>query len=120
MSGSKSREKRRDKYSPANEQSFMIHKGQKVPLGGVSEMLRHCDARWHDYLERLIDNPDAPNPFEHYGGADLRQGLRDRGYIGKSQAQLLVASDDYVSSLEAGKPPYSDTELYGVEWIPAN
>ena len=51
---------------------------------------------------------------------DLRQGLKDRGYIGMSQAQILAKRDDYVSSLEAGKPAYSDTELYGVEWIPAN
>ena len=37
-----------------------------------------------------------------------------------SQAQILAKRDEYVSGLEAGKPAYSDTELYGVEWIPAN
>ena len=97
----------------------MIHKGQKIVFG-VSEMLRHCDAQWYAYLERLINNPDEPNRFEQYEGADLRQGLKDRGYIGMSQAQILAKRDDYVSGLEARKPAYSNTELYGIEWIPAN
>ena len=39
---------------------------------------------------------------------------------GMTQAQILAKRDDYFSSVEAGKPAYSDTELYGVEWIPAN
>ena len=63
--------------------------------------------------------PARKNPLEHYEGSDLRQGLKDRGYIGMSQSQILAKSDDYVSSLKAGKPAYSDTELHGVEWIPA-
>ena len=83
-------------------------------------MLRHCDAQWYAYLERLINNPDEPNPFEQYEDAALRQGLKDRGYIGMSQAQILAKRDEYVSGLEAGKPAYSDTELYGVKWIPAS
>ena len=98
----------------------MTHRGQRVTLGGVQEMLRHCDAQWYAYLERLVNNPKEQNPFERYEGADLRQGLRDRGYIGMTQAQILAKRDDYVSSLEAGKPAYSDTELYGVKWIPAS
>ena len=97
----------------------MIHKGRKVVFG-VPEMLRHCDAQWYAYLERLVNNPKEQNPFERYEGADVRQGLKDRNYIGMTQAQILAKRDDYVSSLEAGKPAYSDTELYGVEWIPAN
>ena len=120
MSSSKSRDKRRDKYNPEPEKNFMIHRGQKVPLGGAAEMLRHCDAQWYAYLERLVNNPKEQNPFEWYEGADVRQGLKDRNYIGMTQAQILAKRDDYVSSLEAGKPAYSDTELYGVEWIPAN
>ena len=120
MSSSKSRDKRRDKYNPGPEKNFMIHRGQKVPLGGAAEMLRHCDAQWYAYLERLVNNPKEQNPFERYEGADVRQGLKDRNYIGMTQAQILAKRDDYVSSLEAGKPAYSDTELYGVEWIPAN
>ncbi len=97
----------------------MIHKGQKVVFG-VPEMLRHCDAQWYAYLERLVNNPKEQNPFERYEGADLRQGLTDRGYIGKSQAQLRANSAEYLAKLAAGQPAYSDTELYGVEWIPAN
>ena len=120
MSSSKSRDKRRDKYNPEPDKNFMIHRGQKVPLGGVAEMLRHCDAQWYAYLERLVNNPKEQNPFERYEGADLRQGLKDRGYIGKSQAQLRANSAEYLAKLAAGQPAYSDTELYGVEWIPAN
>ena len=93
----------------------MIHKGQKIVFG-VPEMLRHCDAQWYAYLERLVNNPKEENPFERYEGADLRQGLKDRGYIGISQAQILAKRDEYVSGLEAGKPAYSDTELYRVGW----
>ena len=95
----------------------MTHRGQKVPLGGVAEMLRHCDAQWYAYLERLVNNPKEPNPFERYEGADLRQGLKDRGYIGMSQAQILAKRDEYVSGLETGKPAYSDTELYRVGFL---
>ena len=50
---------------------------------------------------RLVNNPDEPNPFEQYEGFDLRQGLKDRGYIGMSQAQTLAKRDAYVSGLEA-------------------
>ena len=71
LSSSKSRDKRRDKYSSAAEATFMFHKGQKVPFG-VPEMLRHCDAQWYAYLERLINNPDEPNPLEQYQDAVLR------------------------------------------------
>ena len=119
MSSSKSRDKRRDKYSSAAEDTFMFHKGQKVPFG-VPEMLRHCDAQWYAYLERLVNNPDEQNPLEQYEGSDLRQGLKDRGYIGKNQAQLRANSAEYLSKLASGQPAYSDSELYGVEWIPAN
>ena len=95
----------------------MIHRGQRVTLGGVQEMLRHCDAQWYAYLERLVNNPKEQNPFERYEGADLRQGLKDRGYIGMTQAQILAKRDEYVSDLEAGKPAYSDTELYRVGFL---
>jgi hypothetical protein len=97
----------------------MIHKGQKVVFG-VPEMLRHCDAQWYAYLERLINNPDEPNPFEQYENAALREGLKDRGYIGMSQAQIRAKRDLHVSKLEAGEPPYSDTELYSTSFVPAN
>ena len=117
MSSSKSRDKRRDKYNPEPEKTFMIHRGQKVPLGGAAELLRHCDAQWYAYLERLVNNPNELNPFERYEGADLRQGLKDRGSIGISQAQILANRDEYVSGLEAGKPAYSDTELYRVGFL---
>ena len=98
----------------------MKHKGHKVPLGGVAEMLRHCDAQWNAYLQRLICNEKEANPLEQYKGPDLRQGLRDRGYIDLSQKQILAKRDLYVSELQAGEPPYSDTELYGTSYVLAN
>ena len=94
----------------------MIHKDQKVVFG-VPELLRHCDAQWFAYLERLINNPDEPNPFEQYEGADLRHGLKDRGYIGKTQHQLRADSLKYAKKLEAGQEPYSDRELYRVGYL---
>ena len=113
MSSSKSRDIRRDKYSPAYEENFMTHRGQKVPLSGVAEMLRHCDRLWYFYLERKFNKTDEPDPLEQYQGADLRQALRDRGSIGLNEVQILAKSDEEVSRLMAGEPPYSDTELYG-------
>ena len=95
----------------------MTHRGQKVPLGGVAEMLRHCDWQWHRYLERLVNNPKEQNPFQHYEGDDLRQGLKDRGYIGKTQDQLRADSLKYAKKLEAGQEPYSDRELYRVGYL---
>ena len=99
----------------------MFHKGQKVPFG-VPEMLRHCDAQWYAYLERLINNPDEPNPLEQYQDAVLRQGLKDqkRGYIDLSQEQIRAKRDLYVCKLEAGEPPYSDTDLYRVGYVNDN
>jgi len=96
----------------------MVHRGQKVPFG-VAEQLRHCDFQWYAYLERLINNPNLPNPLEQYDG-DLRQGLRKRGYIGMSQAQIRAKSLEYVSKLEAGEPPYSDRELYRTGFLNDN
>ena len=112
----KARASKIDKYSSSLQQEFMTHRGQKVPLGGVAEMLRHCDAQWYAYLERLVNNPKEQNPFERYEGADLRQGLKDRGYIGKTQDQLRADSLKYAKKLEAGQEPYSDRELYRVGW----
>ena len=63
MSSSKSRDKRRDKYNPEPDKNFMIHRGQKVPLGGAAEMLRHCDEQWYAYLERLVKNPKSTTPL---------------------------------------------------------
>ena len=95
----------------------MIHRGQRVTLGGVPEMLRHCDAQWYAYLERLVNNPKEQNPFERYEGGALRKGLNTRGYIGMTQDEILDKRDEYVSGLEAGKPAYSDTELYRVGFL---
>ncbi len=106
-----------DKYSSSPEQEYMTHKGQKVPLGGVAEMLRHCDRQWYAYLERLINNPDEPNPLENYEDTELRQGLEKRGYIGLSQAQIRAMRSAYICGLQGG---YSDKELYSTFYVPSN
>ena len=65
----KARASKIDKYSSSPQQEFMTHRGQKYHLGGVAEMLRHCDRQWYAYLERLINNPDEPNPWKSkFGG----------------------------------------------------
>jgi len=122
MPNSAIRRKRKDKYSSDAKPTFMLHRGQKVPFG-VPEQLRHYDAQWYAYLERLINNPNLPNPLEQYKGdqdTDLLQGLKDRGYIGLSQAQILAKRDAYISTIEAGEPPYNDRELYRAGFLNDN
>ena len=69
------------------------------------------------YLERLVNNPDEPNPLEKYEDTDLRPGLKKRGYIGLSQSQIHAMRSAYICGLQGG---YSDKELYGVELVLAN
>ena len=64
MAVSNLRRAKKDKYSSASEPTFIIHRGQRLTLGGVQEMLRHCDAQWYAYLERVVNNPKEQNPFE--------------------------------------------------------
>ena len=80
-------------------------------------MLRHSDAQWFAYLERLISNPAEPNPLEQYQAADLRNGLKARGYIGLTRRQILAKRDLYWDRLKAGEPSYSDTELYDTSYF---
>jgi len=112
----RTRSKKTDKYSSHRERQHITHKGQKVPIG-APEILRHCDAQWFAYLERLINNPAEPNPLEQYQGADLRNGLKARGYIGLTRRQLLAKRDLYWDRLKAGEPSYSDTELYDTSYF---
>ena len=69
----------------------MIHKGQKIVFG-VPEMLRHCDAQWYAYLERLVNNPKEQNPFERYEGADLRH--RDDDAQDRWCVEQIQSSDE--------------------------
>ena len=70
---------RRARTNKFKGESF-VHKNRRIPKGGVAEKLFHFDSQLYAYLERLINNPEEPNPFERYLNADLRKGLIDRGY----------------------------------------
>lgn len=116
MPSSRSRRTKTDRYSSNTEKEFMFHRGQKVPLGGVAELLRHIDFHWFAYLEKLDVNPDLPNPFEHVSDREIRKGLKHRGYISISRQQLWAKRDEYITRLENGERPYS-SNLIGAYWI---
>ena len=117
MPKSKARRSQTDKYRFDQEPQHFTHRLQKVPFGSAAELLRHCDSQWFAYLERLISNPAEPNPLEQYQCADLRNGLKARGYIGLTRRQLLAKRDLYWDRLKAGEPSYSDTELYDTSYF---
>ena len=60
---------RRARTNKFKGESF-VHKNRRISKGGVAEMLCHFDSQWYAYLERLINNPEEPNPFEQYLNAD--------------------------------------------------
>ena len=90
--------------------------GNRVELGGIDERLCHIDWQWHRYLEQLINNPETPNPFNSSTDPELVAGLKARGYIAITRAELLAKRDEYVARLEKGEEPYSD-KLHRAEWI---
>ena len=77
-------------------------------------------ARWqlHQLLERLINDPLAPNDLDRIsdGQPELRDALRKAGVAGLSREQLWAKRDEYFACLEAGEEPYS-SKLYGSYWI---
>lgn len=94
--------------------------GEWIDLVGVEGLSLYARWHFHRLLERLVNNPDAPNPLEAIGDGnpELRNALRERGYAGLTRAQLLAKRDEYVAALENGSEPYSD-KLHGIEWLPA-
>jgi len=114
MSKSKSRCKRVDKYS--SEPNYINHYGRRVPLGGVAELLLHCDAMWFHYLEQLSwNNPSAPNPFEldsFRSDIALWNGLKERGYVEITPEELFAKRDKYIEGIENGAAPYRDDILF--------
>ena len=83
--------------------------------------VQHALWQHHRLLERLINDPSAPNHLDRVADGDpvLRIALRKAGVAGLTREQLWEKRDEYVARLEAGEEPYS-SKLYGVEWIPAN
>ena len=102
--------KTNNKYK--NGPQRMVVNGRHVELGGVEEILCHCDWSWHRYLEELFNFPEAPNPFLSFTEPDVLKGLKDRGYISITRDELLAKRDEYLARLEKGEEPYSD-KLHG-------
>ena len=109
--------RRRHKDMPAQ----LKDNGVRVDLGGVEEFTWHCRWQFHRLLERLINDPYAPNHLDYFadGQPELRDALRKRELAGLSREELWAKRDEYVARLQAGEEPYS-SKLYGTEYIPAN
>ena len=84
-------------------------------------LVQHGLWQFHRYLERLINDPYAPNHLDRIADGEpvLREAFRKAGIAGLTREQLLEKRDEYVARLEAGEEPYS-SKLYGTEYIPAN
>ena len=69
------------------------------------------NALWqhHRLLERLVNDPSAPNHLDRVADGDpvLREALRKAGVAGLTREQLWEKRDEYVARLEAGEEPYS-------------
>ena len=83
--------------------------------------VQHAQWQHHRLLERLINDPSAPNHLDRIADGEpvLREAFRKAGIAGLTREQLLEKRDEYVALLEAGEEPYS-SKLYGTEYVPAN
>tara|TARA_Y100001973_G_C5163870_1_gene314989 strand:+ start:229 stop:636 length:408 start_codon:yes stop_codon:yes gene_type:complete len=106
--------KANNKYK--NSPQRMVVNGRHVELGSVEEILCHCDWSWHRYLEKLVNFPEAPNPFLSFTEPEILKGLKDRGYISITRDELLAKRDEYLARLEKGQEPYSDKLHPPAEW----
>ena len=77
-------------------------------------------ALWQHYrlLERLVNDPSAPNHLDRLADGDpvLCEALRKAGVAGLTREQLWEKRDEYVARLEAGEEPYS-SPLIRSGWI---
>ena len=111
------RSKKIDRYSQDANKTFFLHRGQRVPAGGVAEILRHLDAHWYFYLEKVWNRPwlSKSNPLEEYKGGDLRAGLKQRGYIDLSPEDILEKAESYFDQIGSGeREPYRDETLFSI------
>ena len=76
-------------------------------------LVQHARWQFHRLLERLINDPYAPNHLDQVADGDpvLRKALRKAGVAGLTREQLWEKRDEYVARLEAGEEPYS-SKLY--------
>ena len=102
----------------SNAEKRRTHKfAQTSPA--TRNFVQHALWQHHRLLERLINDPSAPNHLDRVADGDpvLREALRKAGVAGLTREQLWAKRDEYVARLEAGEEPCS-SKLYGVEWIP--
>ena len=79
-----------------------------------------CHSKWQfsRFLERLINDPYAPNHLDRIADGEpvLRDALQKAGIAGLTDDELLEKRNDYVAGLEAGEKPYS-SKLYKVGYL---
>tara|TARA_R100001594_G_C3877721_1_gene225136 strand:+ start:119 stop:547 length:429 start_codon:yes stop_codon:yes gene_type:complete len=90
--------------------------GRFYELGTNEEILFHLKWQFHRYLERVINDPSLPNPFETYEDPELRKLLIKDGIIGLTQEEIVQKAEDYFEHLAKGGEPYSDKFHPPAEW----
>ena len=77
--------------------------------------VQHAQWQHHRLLERLINDPSAPNHLDRVADGDpvVREALRKAGVAGLTRDELLKKRDEYVARLEAGEEPYSSPLVPG-------
>ena len=116
MPKSKTSKRRIDKYAGRSPQIF--ENGYSVTLGGPDEIAHNYRRHFHQFLDYLTIDPDAPNPLDQVGDGEpaLRDAMRRAGIAGLTRDELLKKRDDYVARLDAGEKPYS-SKLYKSGWL---
>ena len=92
----------------SNAEKRRTHKfAQTSPA--TRNFVQHALWQHHRLLERLINDPSAPNHLDRVADGDsvLREALRKAGVAGLTRDELLKKRDEYVARLEAGEEPYS-------------
>ena len=92
----------------SNTEKRRTHKfAQASPA--TRNFVQHAQWQHHRLLERLINDPSAPNHLDRVADGDpvVREALRKAGVAGLTPDELLKKRDEYVARLEAGEEPYS-------------
>ena len=101
----------------SNAEKRRTHKfAQASPA--TRNFVQHALWQHHRLLERLINDPSAPNHLDRVADGDLvvREALRKAGVAGLTREQLWEKRDEYVPRLEAGEEPYS-SRLIRSRWL---
>ena len=102
----------------ANKAPQFFENGFAVTLGGADEIAHHYRRHFHQFLDYLTIDPDAPNPLDQVGDGEpaLRNAMRRAGIAGLTRHELLKERDEYIARLDAGEKPYS-SKLYKSGWL---